>query len=203
MTADNRPVPSGVSLPVEKPMRADARRNHGRLIVAAREVFIEHGPEAPLDDIAKRAAVGPGTLYRHFPTRESLLVGVYQDDLETLSAQADKLAESLPPEEALTAWLRLQLDYVKHRRGFSAAVKAIMGLEAPAMNYCRNLMRGSLIRLLEPAKAAGVIRAGVEAPDVLRLVHGVAMACESAPDDGERLLDYVIDGLRPRPAATD
>jgi AcrR family transcriptional regulator len=179
-------------------MRADARRNHVLLIGAAREAFTEHGAEAPLDDVARRAGVGAGTLYRHFPTREALLAGVYRADLESLSDQADQLAASLPPPEALTAWLRLQLDYVKTRRGLGAAVKAMLGVDSPTMTDCKDLMRGALNRLLGPAKEVGTVRPEVEAPDVLRLVHGVAMACESAPDDAYRLLDYVIDGLRPQ-----
>jgi AcrR family transcriptional regulator len=179
-------------------MRADARRNHALLIGAAREAFTEHGAEAPLDDVARRAGVGAGTLYRHFPTREALLAGVYRADLESLSEQADELAASLSPEEALIAWLRLELDYVRHRRGLSAAVKAMLGLDSPTMTDCKNLMRGSLDRLLGPAKETGVVRPEVEAADVLRLIHGVALATESVPDDAHRLLDYVIDGLRPQ-----
>jgi AcrR family transcriptional regulator len=186
-------------LPADRPMRADARRNRGRLIAAAREAFTAHGAEAPLDDVAKRAGVGPGTLYRHFPTREALLAAVYLDDIEALSVQANRLIESgLPPDEALAAWLLLQLDYVKIKRGLGAAVKAMLGVNAPTMTYCRDVMRGALNRLMEPAKAAGTIRPDVEPADVLRLTHGVAMACESAPDDGVRLMGYVIDGLRPQ-----
>ncbi|GIH17497.1 TetR family transcriptional regulator [Rugosimonospora africana] len=189
-------------LPGGRPMRADARRNRGRLIVAARQAFTEHGPEASLDEIAKRAGVGPGTLYRHFPTRESLLAAVYLDDIEALSAQADRLLDSdLSPSEALSAFLLIQLDYVKVKRGLGAAVKAMLGMDAPTMTYCRDTLRGALGRLMDPARQAGLIRADVEPADVLRLTHGVAMACESAPDDGERLLGYVIDGLRPPPAS--
>jgi AcrR family transcriptional regulator len=179
-------------------MRADARRNHGRLVIAAREAFTEHGAEAPLDEVARRAGVGAGTLYRHFPTREALLAAVYQDDIEALSAQADALSRSHPPEEALAAWLRLQLDYIKYKRGLGAAVKAMLGLNSPTLTYCRDALRGALNRLLEPAKAAGAIRPEADPADVLRLVHGVAMACESSPDDAPRLLCYVIDGLRPQ-----
>jgi AcrR family transcriptional regulator len=192
-------VPSDGLSPGGRPMRADARRNRGRLIVAAREAFTEHGSEAPLDDIAKRAGVGPGTLYRHFPTRESLLAAVYLDEIEALSAQADRLLGSdLPPDEALAAWLLVQLDYVRDKRGLGAAVKAMLGMHAPTMTYCRDTLRGAVGRLMEPAKRAGLIRAEVQPADLLRLTYGVAMACESAPDDAERLLGYVIAGLRPQ-----
>jgi AcrR family transcriptional regulator len=196
-------VPSDGLPPGGRPMRADARRNRGRLIEVARAAFTEHGPETPLDDIAKRAGVGPGTLHRHFPTRDSLLAAVYLNDVEALSAQADRLLDSdLAPDEALAAWLAIHLDYLKTRRGMSAAVKAMFCVDAPMMEHCRGALRGAVGRLMDPARRAGLIRADIEPADVLRLTHGVAMACESAPDDAERLLGYVIDGLRP-PAARE
>src|SRR5206468_1717714 len=99
-----------------RPMRADARRNYTRLLTAAREAYTEHGPDTRLDDVARRAGVGPGTLYRHFPTREALLAAVYRDDVEALGVEANRLAETYPPAEALSRWLRLQLDYVRQKR---------------------------------------------------------------------------------------
>jgi AcrR family transcriptional regulator len=178
-------------------MRADARRNYGRLVAAAREAFTEHGNEAHLDDIARRAGVGPGTLYRHFPTKEALLAAVYRGDVEELAVRADKLAETSVPDEALTSWLLLQLDYIKHKRGLGAAVKTMLAADSETLAWCRETMRGALGRLLARAQAADVIRADVTAADVLRLVHAVGMACESAPEDAERLLSIVLDGLRP------
>src|SRR5262245_1624337 len=99
----------------ERAQRADARRNRERLITAAREAFTEHGVEASLDDSARRTGVGPGTLYRHFPTREALLAAVYRDDVEALAARAEQMARQYPPVEALTAWLHLQLDNFKYK----------------------------------------------------------------------------------------
>jgi AcrR family transcriptional regulator len=182
----------------ERHMRADARRNYQRLINAAREAFTEHGVEAALDDIARRAAVGPGTLYRHFPNRESLLGAVYRDDVEALTAQADELAEAYPPEEALTRWLSRQLEFIKHKRGLGAAVKTMLATDSETLSWCRTSMYGALGRLLERAQAAGVIRTDVAAAEVLRLVHAVGLASESAPDEAERLLSIVLDGLRPQ-----
>jgi AcrR family transcriptional regulator len=182
----------------ERHMRADARRNYLRLVAAAREAFTEHGAETPLDDIARRAAVGPGTLYRHFPTREALLAAVYRGDVEALATKADELARTYPPEQAMAEWLLLQLDYIKHKRGLGSAVKTMLGADSETLAWCRDTMRGALGRLVERAQEAGAVRPDVNAADVLRLIHGVGMACESAPEQAEHLLAIVIDGLRPQ-----
>ncbi len=178
-------------------MRADARRNYARLLAAAREAYTEHGTDARLDDVARRAGVGPGTLYRHFPTRETLLAAVYRDDVEALAVEANRLAETFPPAQALERWLRLQLDYVKVKRGLGAAVKAMLGTDSETLAYCRDTMRGAAGGLLARAQAVGQVRADVDAGDVMRLVHGVAMATETAPEDADRLLSIVLAGLRP------
>jgi AcrR family transcriptional regulator len=184
--------------PGARVMRADARRNYERLMAAAREAFTEHGVDAHLDDIARRAAVGPGTLYRHFPTREALLAAVYRGDVEEMAGRADEYAATLPPEEALTAWLGLQMEYIKHKRGLGAAVKTMLGADSETLAWCRDTMRGALRGLLARAQADGLVRSDVDAADVLRLVHAVGMASESAPEDADRLLAIVVDGLRPR-----
>jgi AcrR family transcriptional regulator len=184
-------------------MRADARRNRARLLEAARDAFGEHGVEAPMDEIAKRAAVGPGTLYRHFATREDLMVAVYKADVDALAAQADEFAATMTPWAALDAWLRVQLDYVKYKRGLGAAVKAMLGTESETFIFCVNTMRGALGRLLAAARDSGDIRSDVDAADVLRLVHGVGIASESVPDDANRLLGLVLDGLRRMPSTVD
>jgi AcrR family transcriptional regulator len=177
-------------------LRADARRNRERLIVVAREAFNEHGMGTPLDDIARRAQVGPGTLYRHFPTREDLMVAVYRSDVDLIAARADTLAAELPPLEALTTWLREQLDYISHRHGLGAAVKTMLGTESETMEYCKMTMRAAGLRLLRPAQEAGLIRADVDAPTVLRLVHAVGIATETAPEQSPVMLDVVLAGLR-------
>jgi AcrR family transcriptional regulator len=179
-------------------MRADARRNHARLLEAARDAFSQHGMDAPMDDIARRACVGPGTLYRHFATREALLAAVYRADVEDLAAEADRIGGTLPPFEALDAWLRLQLDHFKYRFGLGAALKEILRTDSETLTFCKDTMRVAAGRLLALAQAAGEIRPEVSATDVLRLAHGVGVAAESAPEDADRLLTYVLDGLRPR-----
>lgn len=182
--------------PRDRPLRADARRNYERLMAAARAAFTEHGAEAHLDDIARRANVGPGTLYRHFPNREALLAAVYRGDVEDLVAHAEALAAHLPPGEALDAWLRLQLDYIKTKRGLGSAVKAMLANDSETLAWCRESMREALRGLLSTAQEAGVVRKDVDAPDVLRLVHGVGIASEPVPDQADRLLSLVLDGLR-------
>jgi hypothetical protein len=122
---------------------------------------------------------------------------VYRHDVEAMATQATQLSEERSPEEALTAWLGLQLDYIKHKRGLGAAIKTMLGADSETLNWCRDTMRAALGNLLRRAQEAGAVRADVSAADVLRLVHGVGMASESAPEDADRLLSYVLDGLRP------
>jgi AcrR family transcriptional regulator len=181
----------------ERHMRADARRNHDRLLAAAREAFAEHGVDTSLDDIARRAEVGPGTLYRHFPNREALLVAVYREDISRLGNQADGFAESLPPDEALSAYLKVLMEYIKRKRGMGAAVKSMLGAESPDVAWCRESLHGSINDLLERGQKANLIRPDVDSADVIRLVHGVGTASELVPDEADRLLGFVLDGLRP------
>ena len=103
-------------------MRADARRNYERLLTAGREALSERGEQASMDDIAKRAGVGPGTLYRHFPTREALLAAVYREDVELMAKRATELGGALPPFDALVAWLHEQLAYTRAKLGLNAVL---------------------------------------------------------------------------------
>lgn len=183
----------------ERPLRADARRNHEKLVAAAREAFTAHGVETPLDEIARRAGVGPGTLYRHFPTREALLAAVYREDVQTMAAQAADLGERLPPLEALTEWLRLQLDYVKYKYGLGSAIKSMLGNDSDTLNWCRQTMRAAADQVLTRAQEDGSIRGDVDPTTMLRLVHAVGVASESAPDQADLLLSVVLAGLRTAP----
>ena len=180
-------------------MRADARRNYERLLVAGREAFSERGEQASMDDIAKRAEVGPGTLYRHFPSREALLAAVYRDDVAVMAERAAELAGTLAPFEALAAWLHEQLVYTKAKLGITAVLKSMLKDDTETFEWCRDTMRDALGSLLKPAQDAGAIRSDVDQITVLRLVHGVGMASENAPETADRMLNLVIDGLRPRP----
>jgi AcrR family transcriptional regulator len=186
--------------PGERPMRADARRNYERLLVVAREAFSERGEQASMDDIAKRAEVGPGTLYRHFPNREALLAAVYRDDVDFMAKRAEELAGTLPPFEALATWLHEQLGFIKAKLGITAVLKNILKDNTETFEWCRDAMATALGGLLESAQDAGVIRPDVDHITVLRLAHGVGMASENAPEMADRMLDLVIDGLRAKPA---
>jgi AcrR family transcriptional regulator len=184
----------------ERPMRADARRNYERLLVAGREAFTERGEQASMDDIAKRAEVGPGTLYRHFPHREALLAAVYRDDVDVMAKRAEELAGTLPPFEALSTWLHEQLGYIKAKLGITAVLKSILKEDTETFEWCRDNMRNAVGSLLEAAQDAGAIRRDVDHITVLRLAHGVGMASENVPEMADRMLDLVIDGLRAKPA---
>src|SRR5262249_11328548 len=156
-----------------RPLRADARRNQELLVDAARAVFAEDGSEAKMDEIARRAGVGPGTLYRHFASREALLAAVYRTDIEAMAERAARLAAGLPPLAALRAWLLEQLDYIAHKIGMGAALKSMLGNDVETLNYCRDTMRGALARVLGPAQQAGLVRTDIDPSMLLKLVHGI------------------------------
>ncbi|MFB6789872.1 TetR/AcrR family transcriptional regulator [Streptomyces olivaceus] len=192
-----------------KPMRADARRNRERLLRAAAGVFAEHGAGASLDDIARRAEVGTGTLYRHFPTRQALLEAVYLESVEAIAARADTIAATRPPGAALVAWLGELAVGMLQVRGLKALLgTAVTGAEAAedradradhADRACGDCVRGAAERLVRAAQEAGAVRGDVAPIDVLRLVHGVVTACESAGEtDGtavRRYLSLLMEGL--------
>ncbi|MFE9447516.1 TetR/AcrR family transcriptional regulator [Streptomyces sp. NPDC006739] len=187
-----------------RPMRADARRNYERLLEVAAEAFAEHGENASLDDIAKRAGVGSGTLYRHFPTRQALLEAAYVDRIEAMVTRAEELAKELPPGEALGEWLyelcvgTIQVRGMKTLLG--SAVTDATG--SAALTACGTSVRAAATRLVEAAQAEGGLRADIEPIEVLRLAHGVATASELADGRGgyiRRYLSLLTEGLRPGP----
>jgi len=179
-------------------MRADARRNYERILSVAREAFAEQGPDAPLDDIARKACVGAGTLYRRFPSREALIEAVYRADIEELSAEAYDLIDKLPPEEALAAWLRAQVAFVTRKRGLAQTLKEAMDKDSETFTLCRTLITDAAAALIKPAQEAGKVRADIEPRDLLRMGHAIGLACETSPDAIDRLLSVMLDGLRPQ-----
>ncbi|MFC9076411.1 TetR/AcrR family transcriptional regulator [Streptomyces sp. NPDC057062] len=192
-----------------RPMRADARRNYERLLKAAAVAFAEHGENASLDDIAKRAGVGSGTLYRHFPTRQALLEAAYVDRIEAIAARADELAKELPPGEALVEWLNELCAGTIQVRGMKALLGsavtdgsslAVTDGSSLAVTACGTSMKEAAGRLVEAAQREGTLREDLEPIEVLRLAHGVATASELADGRGEhirRYLSLLTDGLRP------
>jgi AcrR family transcriptional regulator len=180
-------------------MRADARRSRARLIEAATTAFASSGANAPLDDIARRAGVGIGTLYRHFPTRLDLQAAVYRSQVQTVCATADELMVTVSPDAAFSGWLRAMAAYLATKRGLSRALIEALGKDSELMTSCWAAMRDAADRLLTYAQESGAIRGDVAPHDVLRLVHAIVMATEQAPQDTERLMSLMLDGLRPQP----
>jgi len=179
-------------------MRADARRNRERLVHTAREAFAEQGTDVALDDIARRAGVGPGTLYRHFPTREALVEAVYRGDITALSDRAYELIESLPPADALVRWLREEIRFVIEKRGLHAALHTLLEGNAETFAWCRGTLHEAGEALIANARRAGAIRPDVTATDLLRLGHGLGIASQNTPDIADHLVSVLLDGLRPR-----
>jgi AcrR family transcriptional regulator len=183
-----------------KPMRADARRNYERLLKAAAGAFAEHGEGASLDDIAKRAGVGSGTLYRHFPTRQALLEAVYVDAIEALGNRADEIAKELPPGEALVEWLYEVCVGTIEVRGLKTLLgSAVSDGSNAALTACATHMKGAAQRLVGAAQEEGTLRRDLEPVDVLRLAHGVSTASELANGQGKQLRRYLTlltEGLR-------
>jgi AcrR family transcriptional regulator len=178
-------------------LRADARQNHARLITAATAAFAERGADAPLEDIARRAGVGIGTLYRHFPTRTDLQAAVFRSQVVAVCDRGDALlAEQVTPGEAFAAWMRNLAGYLVTKRGLSKALIEAIGIESELISSCWVTMRRTTERLLENAQQAGIIRTDVDATDVMRLVHGVAVSTEKAPERADMLLSVMLDGLR-------
>jgi len=181
----------------ERPMRADARRNYKRLLDEAKAAFLEHGAEAPLEDIARRAGVGIGTLYRHFPTRLALQAAVYQDQVDELCARAYALLDSEPPGTALAAWMSSFADYATSKRGLMQTLKEVIDVRSDLFDRCHDEIREAATAVLVPAQEAGTVRPEVTVSDLLRLTHGLSVATQNAPETAERLLSYLLDGLRP------
>jgi AcrR family transcriptional regulator len=185
-------------------MRADAQRNYAKLLDAASAAFIEHGADdVSLEEIARRAGVGIGTLYRHFPTRQSLLEAVYRDQVELLRTRAEELMEHSSPRDAFTGWIRALAAFSATKRSLSSAMLATLGKDSAVFSACSQVIRGCADTLLARAQEAGAVRPDVTAIDVIRLVHGISIAAERMPTDpaqADRMLALVLDGLRPQPA---
>jgi AcrR family transcriptional regulator len=183
-------------------LRADARRNVGLLIAAAREAFAAEGASAPLDDIARAAGVGSGTLYRHFPTRLALLEAVYRDSVERLCADGERLAATETPAAALVDWLRGFVTVVSEKRGLAAALSD-EGRAQSMFGECHAMINAAGATLLARAKDAGAIRPDVPLDDVLKMAKAFALAAETSPEGpalASRLIALSMDGLRPRPS---
>ena len=190
------PTPAADQLAAERPMRADAQRNLERLLLAAREVLRESGAEASLEEIARRAGVGIGTLYRRFPTRLSLLEAVYREDVDSLGAQAQRLVEDEEPWVALEKWVWVLLDYVATKRALFQALVDAVGRDSELLTHSRQAVNDAAAEVLHHAQDTGVARKDVEPSDLLRLVGGCTMMGELDPAQQERVVSIVLGGIR-------
>jgi AcrR family transcriptional regulator len=179
--------------------RADAQRNRERILEVAKREFTRLGANASLEEIAKKAGVGPGTLYRHFPTREDLLVAVYRSEMEKLAAAERTFADSMPPVEALRAWLLLFVDAVETKQIIAPVLNALVGDPKKVFEASYAQMHEALRALVKRAIQGGDIREDLDPIDLLRAIVGVANVSAS-PDwqqSARRLVDILIAGARP------
>ena len=181
-------------------MRADARRNRQRLLAAAAAAFAAHGADdVSLDEIARRAGVGIGTLYRHFPTRQALLEAVYRDQVEGLCARARELEGTGSPGQALAEWLRAMVAFGATKRNLTITMMSGLDKSAELVTTCSMLVREAAGRLLAEGQRSGEIRPDLDAADLLKLAHALAVAADypsTHPDQAERLLTVMLDGIR-------
>jgi AcrR family transcriptional regulator len=181
-----------------RPPRADARRNRARLIEVAKAMFREGGADTGLEAIAKAAGVGIGTLYRHFPTRDALIEAVYRTETQNLAKAAPRLAETLPPVEALRAWLRLFVDHIATKQVMSPALASMVCGTSELHAESGALITSAIGLLVDRAVAGGTIRLDIEPLDLLRALAGVA-GISSVPgweESAKRLVDILIAGVR-------
>lgn len=193
----SRSMPEDSQIKARKP-RADSLRNRNLLLTAAKAAFTETSADAPLEDIARRAGVGIGTLYRHFPTREALVAAVYARELEQLANAADSLLAQRGAGEALEAWLDLLIDYMATKRVVAAALQADPGEGSRVYAQAGATILPALKRLTETAHAAGDIRADIDFEDILRMMSGLSIGYEKPGWDvgARRLLSVMMAGLR-------
>ena len=192
-------MPKKSSKPVERKPRTDAQRNRERILGVAKEAFTSRGANASLDDIAKEAGVGAGTLYRHFPSRDALIEAVYRTEVEKLAAAQRKFAATMPPIEALRAWMHLFVDYIAAKHIIAPALNTIVGGAAKLYEGSRAQIQGAIDALVKRAIKSGDIRDDLDPFDLLRALIGVSNVA-STPDwqqSARRLVDILIAGSRP------
>ena len=179
--------------------RTDAQRNRERILAVAKEAFTRRGADASLDDIATQAGVGPGTLYRHFPTRDALIEAVYRTEVEKLAAAERRFAQAMPPLEALRAWMLLFVDHIAAKQIIAPALNTVVGGPSKLYEGSRGQIQGAIDALVKRAIKSGEIRRDLDSFDLLRALIGVAHVA-SSPDwqqSARRLVDILITGSRP------
>jgi AcrR family transcriptional regulator len=192
-------MPEKGSQPAQRKTRSDAQRNRQRLLEVAKEAFARFGPSSSLDDIANQAGVGAGTLYRHFPTRDSLLEAVYRSEVEKLAAAERKFVQTMPPMEALRAWMLLFVDYIATKQIIAPALNTLVGGPSKVFEASGAQIKGAIHALVERAIKSGDIRSDLDPLDLLRALIGVSNVASSPdwPQSARRLVDILIIGSRP------
>lgn len=180
-----------------RPLRADARRNREKILATAAQMFAAEGLEVHLERIAKEAGVGTGTLYRNFPTRETLVEAVYRNEVAQLCDAAPALLLRHAPDEALRAWMRLFLDYATAKHGMIDALRAIAATGNNPYGHSRELIQAAVASLMSACAADGMIRTDIQPSDIGAALEGIALT-SARPElrrQAERLLDLTLDGL--------
>jgi AcrR family transcriptional regulator len=192
-------MPKKHSQPAGRKPRSDAQRNRDRILEVAKEAFARSGANTSLDDIAKQAEVGAGTLYRHFPTRDALLEAVYRAEVEKLAAAERELSWKLPPAEALRAWMLLFVDYIAAKQIIASALNTLVGGPSKVYEGSRAQIQGAIQTLVKRAIKSGDILKDLDPFDLLRALIGVSHVA-TGPDwqeSARRLVDILIKGSRP------
>jgi AcrR family transcriptional regulator len=179
--------------------RADAQRNRERILEVAKQVFTRRGAEASMDEIAKRAKIGPGTLYRHFPTRDDLLAAVYISEVEKLAEAQKKFSAELPPVDALRAWMLVFIDYIAAKKIIAPALNAMAGGPSRVFRQTNRLMEEAANALASRAVASRDLRSDVDPMDMLRAIYGVSSAGSTVDwsEKARRFVEILIQGSRP------
>jgi AcrR family transcriptional regulator len=187
------------SQPGRRKPRTDAQRNRERILEVAKEAFTRSGASTSLDDIAKHAGVGAGTLYRHFPTRDALLEAVYRTEVEKLAAAERKFAQAMPPIEALRAWMLLFIDYIATKQIIAPALNTLVGGPSKVFEASGAQIKAAIHALVKRAIKSGDIRPDLDPLDLLRALVGVSNVASGPdwPQSARRLVDILILGSRP------
>ncbi|HEX4005918.1 MAG TPA: TetR/AcrR family transcriptional regulator [Acidobacteriaceae bacterium] len=192
------------SKPAPRRPRLDAQRNRERIMEIAKDAFARFGAEASLDEIARQANVGPGTLYRHFPTRGALIEAVYRNEVEKMAAAERRFAETMPPLEALRAWLLLFVDHIAAKHIIAPVLNMVEGGASKLYAGSRSLIQGAVEGLVRRTIASGDLRRDIEPWDLVGALIGSSYVASGAEwrESARRLVDILIAGSRP-PAAKD
>jgi AcrR family transcriptional regulator len=183
---------------LKRPQRADARRNYEKVLAAAREAFAEGGESTALEEIARRAGVGIGTLYRHFPSRQALLEALYLDEVEEVCRSAAQF-DGADPWEALNGWFERFIAYVATKRALAAELLNYLDQDASLFKASRASLFAAGEPLLVRAQEAGVVRQDVTIGEVIQMVMGIAKTPVADPSQTNRMVQIALDGLRYRP----